>query len=94
MFKEKSISLLFLQAINERVDFSANPMSEPSFEFYDQSLLDEVRRGDRDTCEMFRLLAVCHTVMPSYSGGEDGQTQLEYQAQSPDENALVSAARK
>jgi len=72
------------------VDFSANPMYEPSFEFYDQSLLDEVRRGDPDTQDFFRLLAVCHTVMPNYQS-EEGS--LEYQAQSPDENALVSAAR-
>ena len=36
-------------------------MSEPSFEFYDQSLLDEVVRGEPDTQEFFRLLSVCHT---------------------------------
>ena len=63
-------------------------MYEPSFEFYDQSLLREVKRGDPDTQEFFRLLAVCHTVMPEFKNGI-----LEYQAQSPDENALVSAAR-
>ena len=76
--------------MNDRVDFSGNAMYEPSFEFYDQSLLDEVVRGDPDTQEFFRLLSVCHTVMPEWS--EDG-TRLDYQAQSPDENALVSAAR-
>jgi len=74
----------------KRVDFSGNSMSEPSFEFYDQSLLDEVVRGEPDTQEFFRLLSVCHTVMPEW----DSETgSLEYQAQSPDENALVSAAR-
>ena len=71
------------------MDFSANPMHEPSFEFYDQSLLDEVNRGDPDAQEFFRLLSLCHTVMPEWN--EEGG--LEYQAQSPDENALVSAAR-
>jgi len=76
--------------VNDRVDFSGNAMYEPSFQFYDQSLLDEVVRGDPDTQEFFRLLSVCHTVMPEWS--EDG-TSLDYQAQSPDENALVSAAR-
>ena len=45
----------------KRVDFSGNSMSEPSFEFYDQSLLDEVVRGEPDTQEFFRLLSVCHT---------------------------------
>ena len=74
----------------DRVDFSSNPMYERSFEFYDQSLLDEVSRGDPDAQEFFRLLSLCHTVMPEWT--EDG-TCLEYQAQSPDENALVSAAR-
>jgi hypothetical protein len=52
------------------VDFSANPMHEPSFEFYDQSLLDNVRGGDADCREFFRLLALCHTVMPEHKDGK------------------------
>lgn len=36
----------------------------------------------------FELLALCHTVMTEEKDGK-----LTYQAQSPDENALVSAAR-
>lgn len=36
----------------------------------------------------WRLIALCHTVMPENKNGK-----LEYQAQSPDEAALVSAAR-
>jgi len=71
-----------------RVDFSDNPMAEPDFKFYDKSLLDDVKRGDPNVHEFFRLLALCHTVMPEYKEGN-----LEYQAQSPDENALVSSAR-
>ena len=47
-----------------------------------------MRRGDPDVHSFFRLLALCHTVMP-----EDKNGKLEYQAQSPDEAALVSAAR-
>merc|ERR1712223_946931 len=70
------------------VDFSDNPMAEPDFKFYDKSLLDDVRKGDPNVHEFFRLLALCHTVMPEYKEGN-----LEYQAQSPDENALVSSAR-
>ncbi|VDD95383.1 unnamed protein product [Enterobius vermicularis] len=38
--------------------------------------------------EFWRLLALCHTVMPERKDG-----RLEYQAQSPDEAALTSAAR-
>ena len=39
--------------------------------------------------EFWRLLALCHTVMPE----RDKNGQLIYQAQSPDEAALTSAAR-
>ena len=39
--------------------------------------------------EFWRLLALCHTVMPDRSNAEE----LVYQAQSPDENALTSTAR-
>ncbi len=64
-------------------------MHEPTFEFFDETLLDEVRNGNSDVREFFRLLSLCHTVMPE----DKGNGVLEYQAQSPDENALVSAAR-
>jgi len=74
---------------SKKVDFSFNHFYEPTFEFYDQNLLNEVKAGNPDTHMFYRLLALCHTVMPEY--GQDGS--LEYQAQSPDENALVSAAR-
>jgi len=73
----------------KRVDFSDNKYYEPNFHFYDRSLLDEIENGNEQAQLFFRVLALCHTVMPDYS--KDGE--LEYQAQSPDENALVSAAR-
>ncbi|KAK3604439.1 hypothetical protein CHS0354_013839 [Potamilus streckersoni] len=72
-----------------KVDFSENPYSENNFEFFDHTLQDEVRRGNPKVHQFFLLLALCHTVMPEEK--EDGV--LEYQAQSPDEGALVSAAR-
>ena len=71
-----------------RVDFSDNPMHEPDFDFYDKNLLADVKQGNANVHDFFRLLALCHTVMTEYKDG-----QLEYQAQSPDENALVSSAR-
>ena len=71
-----------------KVDFSENKMYEPTFEFYDKRLLDLAINDDQQTHQFFRLLALCHTVMPEVKDGV-----LEYQAQSPDENALVSAAR-
>ena len=59
-----------LQVLPTRVDFSANPMSEPTFEFYDKTLLDDVNKGVAHVHEFFRLLALCHTVMPEYKDGK------------------------
>lgn len=72
----------------EQIDFSFNANYEPDFKFYDRTLLDSVLKGDQDCYNFFRLLALCHTVMSDQTNG-----RLEYQAQSPDEAALVSAAR-
>lgn len=56
--------------------------------WYDQKLVDAIKQGDEDALNFFTLLALCHTVMPEEKDGK-----IIYQAQSPDENALVSAAR-
>lgn len=58
----------------EPVDFSFNPEHEEEFKFYDRSLLDAVKRGDPNVHDFFRLLALCHTVMPDQKNG-----RLEYQ---------------
>jgi magnesium-transporting ATPase (P-type) len=50
--------------------------------------LDDINSGNKHVQEFFRLLALCHTVM-----SEEKDGKLEYQAQSPDEAALVSSAR-
>ncbi|KAM4528220.1 phospholipid-transporting ATPase ID-like [Odontesthes bonariensis] len=73
----------------ERVDFSWNQLADPKFIFHDPSLLETVRGGNPEAQAFFRLLALCHTVMPE----EKKEGQLNYQAQSPDEGALVTAAR-
>jgi len=80
---------LSLNEQSRKVDFSSNPYHESSFVWYDQGMLDEVKAGNPDAHTFYRLLALCHTVMPEY----DSDGGLQYQAQSPDENALVSAAR-
>ncbi|XP_017041131.1 phospholipid-transporting ATPase ID isoform X7 [Drosophila ficusphila] len=72
----------------QSVDFSANPHHEREFRWYDRTLLDAVRSDEEHSHVFFRLLALCHTVMAETVDGK-----LEYQAQSPDEAALVSAAR-
>ncbi|XP_053679625.1 phospholipid-transporting ATPase ID [Anopheles nili] len=74
--------------VMEPVDFSFNPEYEPEFRWYDQGLLDAVRADEEHAHNFFRLLALCHTVMAEEKNGK-----LDYQAQSPDEAALVSAAR-
>ncbi|XP_053317743.1 phospholipid-transporting ATPase IK-like [Spea bombifrons] len=73
----------------QKVNFSWNKYADNKFCFYDQSLIDMVRQnGDELLREFFRLLAICHTVMVNRKGDE-----LIYQAASPDEEALVTAAR-
>ncbi|XP_077285746.1 ATPase phospholipid transporting 8B [Arctopsyche grandis] len=85
---ENSGEIIELTEGTEPLDFSFNRDYEPDFKFYDRTLLDSVKRNDPESHDFFRLLALCHTVMP-----EDKHGRLEYQAQSPDESALVSAAR-
>lgn len=72
-----------------KCDFSGNVYAEQTFDFYDQRVLDEIKSGNKNFEQFYKLLALCHTVMPETT--DDGK--LEYQAQSPDEGALVSAAR-
>jgi len=52
-----------------QVDFTDNPHSQQSFAFYDGRLLDQVRQGDQHVHQFFRLLALCHTVMPEFKEG-------------------------
>ncbi|XP_030605028.1 phospholipid-transporting ATPase ID [Archocentrus centrarchus] len=74
----------------KRLDFTPfNPLADPDFCFYDDKLLESVKVGDSCTHEFFRLLSLCHTVMSE----EKSEGELIYKAQSPDEGALVTAAR-
>uniref|UniRef100_A0A4W5KG53 Phospholipid-transporting ATPase n=1 Tax=Hucho hucho TaxID=62062 RepID=A0A4W5KG53_9TELE len=71
------------------VDFSFNPLSDRKFKFHDSSLVEAIKMEEPSVQEFFRLLSLCHTVMPE----EKNEGDLVYQAQSPDEGALVTAAR-
>ncbi|KAM9310665.1 phospholipid-transporting ATPase ID [Pholidichthys leucotaenia] len=74
----------------KRLDFTPfNPLADLDFCFYDEKLLESVKVGDSQTHEFFRLLSLCHTVMSE----EKSEGELVYKAQSPDEGALVTAAR-
>lgn len=53
----------------QSVDLSDNPFHEPSFKFYDQSLMDALDEGDESCEAFFKLLALCHTVMPEEKNG-------------------------
>ncbi|KAK5867217.1 hypothetical protein PBY51_011730 [Eleginops maclovinus] len=71
------------------VDFSSNLLYDRGFKFYDCRLVEAIKLEDPAAQDFFRLLALCHTVMPE----EKSEGHLVYQAQSPDEGALVTAAR-
>ncbi|NWJ01477.1 AT8B1 ATPase, partial [Crypturellus undulatus] len=73
----------------QQVDFSWNAYADGKLSFYDHYLIEQIKAGkDPQIRQFFLVLAVCHTVMADVSDG-----QLSYQAASPDEGALVSAAR-
>uniref|UniRef100_A0A671X7B9 Phospholipid-transporting ATPase n=1 Tax=Sparus aurata TaxID=8175 RepID=A0A671X7B9_SPAAU len=73
----------------ETVDFSFNPLADPRFMFHDHALVEAVKLENPEVHAFFRLLALCHTVMAE----EKKEGEIFYQAQSPDEGALVTAAR-
>ncbi|MCP9259162.1 Phospholipid-transporting ATPase tat-1 [Dirofilaria immitis] len=59
-------------------------------DFQDHNLPELIRTSDEkadSVKEFFRMMAICHTVVPERKNGE-----LQYQASSPDEGALVRAA--
>uniref|UniRef100_A0A8C1XUV1 ATPase phospholipid transporting 8B1 n=1 Tax=Cyprinus carpio TaxID=7962 RepID=A0A8C1XUV1_CYPCA len=79
-----TFSLIFTQP----VDFSWNKYADKKFQFEDHFLVSCIRsKKDPQIHEFFKLLSLCHTVMVEHKGDE-----LVYQAASPDEGALVTAA--
>lgn len=51
------------------LDFSFNPEYEADFKWYDQTLMDAVKSDEKHAHSFFRLLALCHTVMPEIKDG-------------------------
>uniref|UniRef100_A0A803MB35 Phospholipid-transporting ATPase n=1 Tax=Chenopodium quinoa TaxID=63459 RepID=A0A803MB35_CHEQI len=75
------------------VQKSANAIQEKGFNFDDVKLMRGAWRNEPkpDLCkEFFRCLAICHTVLPE---GDESPEKIVYQASSPDEAALVVAAK-
>uniref|UniRef100_A0A671END0 Phospholipid-transporting ATPase n=1 Tax=Rhinolophus ferrumequinum TaxID=59479 RepID=A0A671END0_RHIFE len=81
--------LAYVFQTTEKVNFSYNKLADPKFSFYDMTLVEAVKKGDRRVHLFFLSLSLCHTVMSE----EKVKGELVYQAQSPDEGALVTAAR-
>ncbi|XP_012585388.1 PREDICTED: phospholipid-transporting ATPase IK [Condylura cristata] len=79
---------------DEKSSYMVNPylwnkFADGKLLFHNAELLHAVQsKKDRMVQEFWRLLAICHTVMVQEKGN-----QLLYQAASPDEEALVTAAR-
>ncbi|KAJ0037280.1 hypothetical protein Pint_23115 [Pistacia integerrima] len=77
----------------QEVEKAANTAHEKGFNFDDPRLLRGTWRNEPnpDICkEFFRCLAICHTVLPE---GDESPEKITYQAASPDEAALVTAAK-
>lgn len=66
---ERTQEIIEITETTPSLDFSANPDYEPGFKFYDSTLLTAVRSGNIDAHNFFRLLALCHTVMPEERNG-------------------------
>lgn len=77
----------------KEVEKPSHAVREKGFNFDDARLMHGAWRNEPnpDMCkEFFRCLAICHTVLPE---GEESPEKLRYQAASPDEAALVTAAK-
>ncbi|XP_066374942.1 phospholipid-transporting ATPase 3-like isoform X1 [Miscanthus floridulus] len=71
----------------------ANAVQEKGFNFDDARIMRGAWRNEPNPeafKEFFRCLAICHTVLPE---GEETPEKISYQAASPDEAALVAAAK-
>ncbi|CAN1852620.1 Phospholipid-transporting ATPase 3 [Linum perenne] len=77
----------------EEAPRSPHAIREKGFNFDDSRIMRGAWRNESnpDICkEFFRCLAICHTVLTE---GEESPDKITYQAASPDEAALVTAAK-
>ncbi|KAG6547756.1 hypothetical protein Mapa_010569 [Marchantia paleacea] len=73
----------------------SNTYQEKGFNFYDSRLLggNWIAEPNMETVQLFfQVLALCHTAIPE--GKVDEIQSMQYRAESPDEAALVVAAKK
>jgi magnesium-transporting ATPase (P-type) len=75
----------------EKLTKSAKKKKDIFVNFEDPEMEESLRREPNGPLAVFfTALALCHTIVPD----KDEQGALEYQASSPDEMALVCAARQ
>uniref|UniRef100_A0A1D1Z7N5 Phospholipid-transporting ATPase n=2 Tax=Anthurium amnicola TaxID=1678845 RepID=A0A1D1Z7N5_9ARAE len=89
---EKGIAQRNGLKVNE-VKKPPSSVHEKGFNFDDSRLMRGAWRNEsnHDICmDFFRCLAICHTVLPE---GDESPEKIRYQAASPDEAALVTAAK-
>uniref|UniRef100_I3NHI1 Phospholipid-transporting ATPase n=1 Tax=Ictidomys tridecemlineatus TaxID=43179 RepID=I3NHI1_ICTTR len=77
------------ESLPEKGKDNFKKLAGPAFPFNDKTLVEAVKKGDYRVHLFFLSLSLCHTVMSQ----EKVEGELVYQAQSPDEGALVTAAR-
>mmetsp|Transcript_14805 Transcript_14805/g.2473 ORF Transcript_14805/g.2473 Transcript_14805/m.2473 type:complete len:119 (+) Transcript_14805:1236-1592(+) len=82
--KGKQYGSLEPQETSEQISYY--PHSK--FKFFDPKLLKDLKKGNNDVKEFLECLSLCHTVIPEKAD----ESELAYQAASPDEEALVIAA--
>lgn len=72
------------------MDFSEVKEHEPTFDWYDKRLWDLVKAGDEHAEEFFRLLALCHTVMPEEKDGTNDTAPCLEMFSTPKINFVVN----
>lgn len=80
------------EQIHENI--SESKFHEKGFNFYDERLMGGAWRNEQnpEICkEFFRCLAICHSALPE---GETTPEKIKYLASSPDEVALIVAAKR
>ncbi|KAG8383136.1 hypothetical protein BUALT_Bualt05G0153300 [Buddleja alternifolia] len=89
----RNLMEFFKCSIGGEVKKPPSAAREKGFNFDDARLMRGGWRNEPnpESCkEFFRCLAICHTVLPE---GEESPEKIRYQAASPDESALVVAAK-
>ena len=97
-FKKCTIAGVAYGHVPEPEDYGCSPDEWQSSQFGDEktfndpSLLDNLQNNHPTApiiCEFLTMMAVCHTAVPEREGDK-----IIYQAASPDEGALVRAAKQ